>query len=122
MQPRGGAQQRPGQPCARIQQVLAVIQHQQEVRRPQPVSKRLKHRHIPLLPNPQRLHHLRRDQPRIGDTGQLGQPHAVRKLLYRLDGRLQGQPGLTGPARPGERDQPCLAQQLFQPGEVLLAA
>ena len=108
-QRRGGAQQRPGQPWrthpAGARSYPAPAGGSQTAAG----GKRLKHRHVPLLPNPQRLHHLRRDQPWIGDTGELGQPHAVREPLYRLGGRLQGQPGLTGPARPGERDQPCLA-------------
>ena len=121
-QPRRGAQQRAGQPGAGIQQMLAVIQYQQQLRRPQPVDQRLQHRHITRLPHPQRQHHLRGHQPRIGDTGQLGQPHPVREPAHHPRPGLQGQPGLSRPAGPGQRDQPRLAQQPFQPGQVLLAA
>ncbi len=97
-QPRRGAQQRAGQPGARIQQMLAVIQHQQQLRRPQPVDQRLQHRHITRLPHPQRLHHLRGHQPRIGDAGQLSQPHPVREPAHHARPGLQRQPGLSGPA------------------------
>src|SRR5208337_2399161 len=48
-QPRRGAQQRAGQPGAGIQQMLAVIQYQQQLRGPQPVDQRFQHNE-PVFP------------------------------------------------------------------------
>ena len=102
--------------------MLAVIQHQQQFRRAQPVDQRLQHRHITGLPHPQRRHHLHRHQCWIGDTGQLGQPHPVREPAGHPRPCLQGQPGLARPAGPGQGHQPRLPQQLVNPVQVLLAA
>ena len=121
-QPRGAAQQRRRQRGARAEQVLAVIQDEQQLGRMQPVAQRLDHRHLAGLPDPQRLHHLGRHQLRIGDARQVSQPRPVTETLCRGCGRgeFDRQPRLAGAARPGQGDQPGLAEQAVQRGQVPL--
>ena len=98
--------------------MLAVVKHQQQLRRAQPVPQRLDHSHLAALPHPQRLHHQRGHQLRVGDAGQIGQPHAVAETFRCPRGELHRQPGLPRAAGPGQRDQPRLAHQAFQRGQL----
>ncbi len=102
--------------------MLAVVQHQQQLRGPQPEPQRLDRRQITTLPHPQRLHHLRGHQVGVGDAGQISQPRALREPLQHGRGELGGQPGLPRPAGSGQRNQPRLTEQLAQLGQFLLAA
>ena len=98
--------------------MLAVIQHQQQLRRAQPVPQRLEHRHLAGLPHPQRRHHLRRHQPGIGEAGQARQPRPVAETARRGRRELHRQPGLPGSARPGQGNQPRPGDQLVQRGKL----
>jgi hypothetical protein len=102
--------------------MLTVVQDQQQLRRAQPVAQRLDHRHLAGLPHPQRLHHQRQHQRRVGDAGQAGHPGPVAQPLHCPGGELQGQPRLAGTAGSGQSDQPRRAHQLLQCGQLPLPA
>ena len=50
-----------------------------------------------------------------GGGGQLDDVHAVRMVRGGVPGQFQGQPGLAGPARSGEREHPGAAQLRGEP-------
>jgi len=64
-----------------------------------------RYRRLParLRRHPQRPGDDRRDRVRVGDRGQLGQPHPVAGSVEQFGGHLQAQPGLPGPAGPRSR-------------------
>ncbi len=101
--------------------MLAVIQHKQQLRGPQPVGQRLGCWHLTRLPDAERLHDLRRNQPRAGDPGQIGKPHAVSKTAGQLCRDLDRQSRLADPASPGQRDYARRAEQQTQLGHLVLA-
>jgi hypothetical protein len=84
--------------------VLAVVQHDQDVLRSQGIEKDLQCCPAALRGNPKRPGDGRRHGVRIGDRGQLDQPHPVAGAVEHLGGHLQAQPGLAAPAGPGQGD------------------
>src|SRR5262249_4127917 len=117
-----GAQQLVGQPSAGVEQVLAVVQHQQQ----QPVGQRRQQRVREELPghlrHPERAGRRARDEAGIGQRRQLDQPGAVGVGGGEVGGRGQRQSGLAAAARPGQRQQSRLAQASDDLGQRRLAA
>ena len=96
----------PHQHRDRVEQVLAVVEHQQ---RP-PGADRGDDAVDQLGPrrrlHTQHLGDLVGDHVGVGDGGQLDQIGAVGKRLEQLAGGVQREAGLAGTARSGQRDQP----------------
>ena len=86
-------------------QVLAVVQHDQDVLGGQGVEQGVQGGPARLPGDPQRLRNGRRHGVLVGDRGQLHQPHPVPGPVQQLGGHLQAQPGLAAPPGPGQRDQ-----------------
>ena len=142
-QPRAVAEQLVGQVRAGVDEVLAVVEHEQGVgvgqAVEQPGSRVPAGRPLsaveqrPRLPQADRAEHRLRHVGRVGDRGELGQPDPVGDVVRRRarSGRnrrcrghrrhLGRQPGLAGPARADQRHQPVLLQRLEHPGDVILA-
>ena len=106
-----GQQQPSAQRRGRADQMLAVIQHQQQLLPGQHPRQRIGHGHPRLLPYPQRRRHCRRNLRGVPQRRQFRQPHPVREPARHSPGHLTGQPGLARTARPGHRHQPVLIQQ-----------
>ena len=70
----------------------------------------------------ERARDLGRDLRRVAERRQLGEPHAVRVAVEEAAGGLEHQPGLAGPARADERDEPVALDQRHDLGELLLPA
>jgi hypothetical protein len=106
--------------------VLAVVQHQQQPlvahERGQPFRRRRPRAAARLLAQPQHGDHRLRQQPGVAQPGQLDQPHAVRPAVPELAGQLDRQAGLAGTARPGDRHQPVLLDQLADLAQLDVAA
>ena len=104
-----------------LQDVLAVVQHHQQLtagqRAHQPGGRGGR---IPLG-NAQGLRDAGRDQGRIGERGQLDQPGAVAKAGLGERRHPQRQPGLAAPSRTGQRDHPAAAEPVTH-GSYLRAA
>jgi hypothetical protein len=102
--------QRGHQARRRLQDMLAVIQHHQQL-----TAGQLAHqpggrgRRIPLG-HAHGLRHAGRDQRRIGERGQLDQPGAIAEAGLGERRHPQRQPGLAAPARAGQRDHPGRAE------------
>ena len=86
-------------------QMLAVVQHDQDVLRGQRIDQRLGDRQARLPGDPQRSGNARRHRILVGDRRQLHQPDPVTRPVQQLGGHLQAQPGLAAPPGPGQRDQ-----------------
>jgi hypothetical protein len=84
----------------RADQMLAVIQHQQQLLPGQHPHHHISRRHPRLVPYPQRRGHGRRHQRRVFDGRQLYQPHPVREPVRYLLRYLTRQPGLAEPPGP----------------------
>ncbi len=109
-QRRAGRQQISSEHRALVEEVLAVVQNQQQIARPQILGERpydilVSHR------EPQRLRDRKRDQSGVGDAGELHQGHAVGERPLRLAGDLRGQTGFSDPTDSDQRDQPRGSQQ-----------
>jgi len=108
---RAGAEQGVGHHRRHVDDVLAVVQHQQHRPRPQVLDRGDRRR----LPRPSLQAQCRRELVRdvlgIGQAGERDHVHALEQPP-QLGGHPQRQPGLADPPEAGERDQPRLAHQL----------
>ena len=106
----------PGQhdhhPAGRSQDVLAVVEHDQQLAAGQrPHHGRHRVRGISFR-DAQRLGDGRGNQRGIGEGGQLDQPGAVLETGGGQRRHPQRQPGLAAPAGTGQRDHPAAAEPL----------
>ena len=94
----------------RLDEVLAVVEHEEETPPPQVVAQRPLQRLA--LPDelagkkPEGSHHRRDDERGVPQRCQLGQPDTVRESLDSFIGHRQGQAGLARPADAGKGDEP----------------
>ena len=92
--------------AAAVEDVLAVVEHQQ----PRPALQRRRHRLAHalarLLGDAQHRGHRIGHRRRIGDRGQLENPDPVRKFVGQPRRDFQCQAGLADPTHPGQRHQP----------------
>ena len=120
-QPSALGKQRGHQVRRRLQDVLAVVQHHQQLtagqRADQPGGRG---RRIPLG-HAQGLRDAGRDQGRIGKRAQFDQPGAVPEAGLGERRHPQRQPGRAAPAGAGQRDQPAAAEPVTH-GSYLGAA
>ncbi len=119
---RAGGEQRADQRGARGHQVLAVVQDEERLARTHVIRQDGGRLPPGRLAHSERRRHHRRNEPRIGDAGQLDQPDAVGELSDQLVGHRKRQAGLPDPADAGQRDQPPLGQQAPYLGDVPLPA
>ena len=102
--PRAAAQEVVGQPGAGVEEVLAVVEHDQQL----PAGE-LRGQLLRGGPQPERGADGRGDLGRVRDPRELGQPDSVRGLPADRD--FGGEPGLAHPAGPDKRDQPRVREQ-----------
>jgi hypothetical protein len=107
------------QPRCRVQNVLAVVQHEQQVAIAQVLDHRLLDRQPVTLPYPERGGHRLAHRGAVGEWGQLAQPHPVREPGTVPLGHLQRQPGLADTAHPGESHQRRRAHRFGDPGDLV---
>ena len=120
--PAGGEHGQPGtageQPFQQdhhaVQQVLAVVQHEQRLPLGQPAEDVVRRRAALTLAEAERVRNRRRDHQRIGHRHQVDVPDAVGEPVSHVGRDTQGQAGLADPARPDGRDQAVLVQRLGQ--------
>ena len=119
-QPRRGAQQRVDERRRRGQHVLAVVEDEEQRARREEVDHR-----VDEVLRRQRAHVERggdglRDQPRVGERGELDERGA--RLVRRLgaSGELEREPRLPGAARPGKSEEARPPEQRLQLGQLLL--
>ncbi len=105
-----------------VQDVLAVVHHEQQGSTVEVLGDRLLDAEsVPLL-HPERGRHRVTHGRTVGQRGELTQPRSVRELRSGAAGGLDGEPGLADPADPGERDQRALAHGRQNPLDVLVPA
>jgi hypothetical protein len=127
-QSRGAPQQAHDQVRAAVDDVFAVVQHEQQDPIPEDVDEpvgridRRCARRAGLVAHAQRDRHGLGRQPGTCQGGQLDQPHPVGKLGRQPPGRLDGHAGLAGSTRSGHGDQPMPADQLGRLGQVPVPA
>ena len=113
--------QRGHQARRRRQDVLAVVQHHQQLTLGQFAHQSGGRGGRIPFGHPQGLRDAGRDQRRVGERGQLDQPGPVAEAGLGERRRPQRQPGLAAPARAGKRDRPGRAEA-FEHGSYLGAA
>jgi hypothetical protein len=119
---RAAAEQRVGQRGRALDHVLAVVEHHEQAPpghgRRQRVGQGTRVVGRGRLPHAERGRHGRRRVGARREGGELHPPHAVddgrvpRRERGNRAGHLAGEPGLPGPARTRQRDQPGAAEQL----------
>ena len=124
--PAGGQDADPGalpgqhdhHPAGRCQDVLAVVQHDQQLAAGQR-SHHARHRVGGVsFRDAQRRGDRRGNERGIGEGGQLDQPRAILEAAGGQRSRPQPQPGLTAPSRAGQRHHPGRAQAIQDRGEL----
>ena len=116
------AQQRVHELRARVDDVLAVVEHEQELARrayASSASTRLLARRVG---DAERHRDRPRHEPVFGKLGEVDEPDAVDPRIDLPPRRLQREPRLARTAEPGDRDEPALAQELLELVELALAA
>ena len=112
-------------------QVLTVVDDQQHVGirqdRDQSLGRRRPRPQVAALENAvglqsERREHGRRQRALLGDRGEFDQPHAVAGPVDPWSGRMGGQAGLSGPARPDDRGQPAGPEQVGHPIQFCLTS
>jgi hypothetical protein len=117
-----GAQRAVYESGAGVQQVLAVVQHQQQFPVPQVPDDHFGRRLVGGDIDAQGLGDRVPDHGAIGHWGEIDQPYAVSECPAQLPGNPDGEAGLTAAAYPGEGDQPGARQQPLHLHDVLSAA
>ena len=110
-QPRRRTQQSDDQLCARVQQVLAVVQHHQHSAIAHKAHHRVDRRAPGLIRQPQRTRHRQRRHRRIGDRRQVHIPDAIGVFGRQLVRDFYRQPRLAHPTGSGQGDQAVAGQQ-----------
>ncbi len=120
-QARARPQQRPDRPRAGVRQMLAVVEHEQQLPRRRRVGERRHRRAARLLANAERRADRRRNQGRVGEPAELDQPHAVAEAVDHRARDLEREPGLSDSARTDERHEPVAREQLLGARDLLSA-
>jgi hypothetical protein len=90
----------------RVDQVLAVVHHDQRLAPTQRTRKRLLASSLPTLGKSHRRRDRARHERVVVDCREVDEPRAVRVLRHRARGRLHRQACLPDTTRPGERHHP----------------
>ena len=121
-EPRAASEQRLRQPGARLDQMLAVVQHEQRF----PIAQRLEQgvpgRSDAVAAHAQRVGDVVRDELGIRERGELHPGNAVGVLRPHAARHLEGETGLAAPARAGECQEPRALEQLLDGRRLALAA
>ena len=86
-------------------ELFEVVEHQEQAPISQMGLQGGQERSVRLFTDAQRGGDRGGDEGRIGEWGQVGEEDAADELRAQLRRDLQGEPGLAGPAGPGERQQ-----------------
>ena len=108
----GGRQQRPAQFGHGRDDLLAVVQHDQQLLPGQGRGQRVGHRNPRPVGHTQSRGHRRRYPARVGDGGQLGQPDSIRVAGGHLPRHLAHQTGLAHAAGTEHGHQAAGAEQV----------
>ena len=106
LEPGAVVQEIIGQASAGIYQMFAVVEDQQGVFLAQVIHYQRSQRVGRLLLQAKYLRHDRGDLGWVGQSFQLDEPDAVRKVGQRLRANLLGKAGFAGAARACQRDEP----------------
>lgn len=109
-----GLVQEPMHRGGRLNYLLDVVQHQQDVPVAEAVRQRLQWLHGRIHPHAERRGDRGGNKPRVGDRAQIDQPHAVVEPVDLLRSDAQGQPSLAGTAGPDQRHQPGAGEQVAE--------
>ena len=111
MQLRASLEERAGQDGARVQQVLAVVDHEQEAFAGKEVRERDERPVGRAVLGTERDEDGLRDEQRVVDRGQRREPDAIGKAARHLGGSADRQPRLAHPATARQRQQARGRQQ-----------
>ena len=128
--PLAAAQKDLGQLGAGVDDVLAVVEHNQRAPILEVIDEPFHggpHRAAPwrrigagaALAHSELGGHRARHHLAVGDPSQIGKPHPVRERHQHLGGDLHRQPCLARPAGPGDRAQPVGVEQVNQLGDLV---
>ena len=119
--PGRSRQSSPSNVGARVEEVLAVVQHHQQVTPANESQQSIHRRTAGLVGQAQSAGDGHRHHLCGRDRRQIDVPDAVAEFARHLGGHLQGQPCLAHPAGPDQGDQPVACQGLPQAADFCLA-
>src|SRR5919199_4954922 len=95
-----------------------VVEHEQDRAMSKVGFERLEHGPTSLFGATERPQHRVRQQLRVAEWRQIGEPCPIDVAVATLGAQAQSQARFADPARTGERDQAGLAEQLLQLDEL----
>ena len=119
---RTRAQEILGEPGAGVGQVLAVVEHEQQLRVAQALEDVVEQVAVRAFANAEHMRDGLEDELRVEHGREIDQPGAVAEPVGVRGGDLDGQPRLARAARPGQRDETRFAQQRRELVELALRA
>ena len=102
-------------------QVLAIVEHQQDVLAAQKTQQSRAQRPVGFFPGAHRRGDGFHDAPGLCDQSQLDEPHAVPILVNQLRAAFKGQAGLSRAPRAHEGQQAGVLKQLLYALQLLFA-
>jgi hypothetical protein len=117
-QPRRGTQERDDEVRARVEQVLAVVQHHQHLTVANKPQQRVHRGAARLVGHAQRAGHRDRHHAWMGDRRQIDIPDTVTELGRDASRDLNRETGLAGAAGTGQGHQPVVDEQLLQVSQL----
>jgi len=105
------AEQLGGQDRARIAQMLAVVQHQQQLLVRQILQQRVSWQAWRVITQSQCRYHGLWHQLTVPKLGQISQPHPIRERATHVGRQPQRQPRFPHPADTRQRQQPSITQE-----------
>ena len=121
-EPWAANEQRLRQAGARLDQMLAVVEHEQRIPIAQRLEQGVPRRADAVAAHAQRVGHVVRHELGIRKWGELHPRDSVRVLRAQAGGHLEGETGLAAAARAGEREEPRTLEQLLHGRRLALAA
>jgi hypothetical protein len=119
---RAGAQEVLGKPGTGVDEVFAIVEHEQQLRLSQALQDVPEQAAVRPLAHTENTGNRLQDQLRIEHRRQIDHPGAIPDLLGHSCGDLDRQPGLSGPAGPRQGDETGAAEQRREFLELPLAS
>ena len=118
---RARAQERAGQLRGRLDEMLAIVEHEQDRAVGQVLDQAIERGPARILAQPERGAGRRSDMLGGGQRRELDQPDAVARAVEQLGRGLQRESRLAGAAGAGQRHEPRAPQQVRDVGDLALA-
>ncbi len=119
---RAHVEQHIDQPSRRVQEMFAVVEHQQQPARPDRVTQHIHQRPRWPFRNSQRRRDRARNQGWIANRRKRDKPRAIREPIHHISRKLHHEARLAHATDPRDRHEPMRLEQTRQPRQLARAS